>query len=462
MRNGDLFVLSDWQIENSISQVIGQGIRYDVDRQKVENGTLHVAIDSVAVFETNVLVTSAAGSALTVMFGITAVVAAICILNPKQCFGSCPTFYICNTDMPVAEGFSASIAPSLEATDIDAIYPACVGGGPLEIVMKNEALETHVVRFVNVLAVPRPPGTRVFAEPDGSLRECLVISEPASAVGPEGDILPLLRAPDHLERFSAADSTYLATRETLRLSFDAPKPRGEYGIVIGCRQSLLSTYVLYQTLAYMGTQAGYWIAELERGRLGEAGADLVGLLGGIDVRVEVRPGEWEQVGEIDEFGPIATDRHLLTFSARTQWTGRVELVMTQGGWRIDDVALATLGDRVEPLRLEPVDVCREGASDPDALATLLDPDRSLATLPGDTYALLYAVPDDGREYELFLESRGYYLEWIRTQWLQEESAANLSELFFDPHAALTRLAPDFKRVEGTMEASFWSSRYAGP
>jgi hypothetical protein len=46
--------------------------------------------------------------------------------------------------------------------------------------------------------------------------------------------------------------------------------------------------------------------------------------------------------------------------------------------------------------------------------------------------------------------------------LQEESAANLSELFFDPHAALTRLAPDFKRVEGTMEASFWSSRYAGP
>ena len=460
MRNGDLFVLGDWWITGT-SSVSGTGTQYDVHRQQVQTGELHVPIDSVAVFETNVLVTSGAGAALTFMVGVTAAVAVICIVNPKTCFGSCPTFYVWDPDRPAAEGFSASIAPSLEDTDVDALA-ASRSGGPLEIVMKNEALETHVVRFVNVLAAPHRTGARVFAGLDGTFWECASASPPVAATGPEGDILPLVRDVDHVERVSLADSSYLAARETLRFTFDNPPPAGDCGIVIGCRQSLLSTYVLYQTFAYMGTLAGHWIAEIERGRLGDAGLELVNLLGGIEVRIEERPGEWTTVGEIDEFGPIAVDRHLVRFAAPAEWTGRVELEMTRGGWRIEDVALATLSRRVEPLRLAPVDVARDGASDPAALAALLDPERSLTTLPGDAYTLLYSLPDDGREYELFIESRGYYLEWVREEWMREESATHLAEMFFDPRAALTRLAPEYKRVEPNMERAFWSSRYAKP
>jgi hypothetical protein len=315
---------------------------------------------------------------------------------------------------------------------------------------------------VNVLAAPHRPGARVFAAPGGTLHECVALAPPAAANGPEGDILPLVREADRGERFSPADSSHLATRETLRFEFDHPLPQGECGIVIGCRQSLLSTYVLYQTFAYMGRQAGHWIAEIERGRLGDAGLELVNLLGGIAVRVEERPGVWREIGEITEFGPIAVDRHLVTFDAPAAWTGRVEFELTKGGWRIDEVALATLADRVEPLRLAPVDVARDGRPDPAALATLLDPARALTTLPGDSYTLLYSLPDDGREYEVFIESRGYYLEWIRKEWLPEENATHLAELFFDPRAALTRLAPEYKRVEPRMEKAFWSSRYAKP
>jgi hypothetical protein len=461
MRNGDLFVLEDWRVESGTDAVMGRGSRYDPDRREVGAGDYTVPIDSVALFETNVLKGSGAQAALTVMAGITVGIGIICAVSPKTCFGSCPTFYLGDPDRPVAEGFSASIAPSLEATDIDALFPRRAVPGPLEIVMKNEALETHVVRHVDLLAVPHRPGTRVFAAPDGSFREATSLAAPVFSVGPEGDVLPLVRDADHAERFSPADSTCLAARETLEFGFD-PVPCGACGVVIGCRQTLLSTFVLYQTFAFMGRDAGHWMAELERGKLGDAGTRLVDMLGGAVVRVETRPGVWKDVGEIREFGPIAVDHHLVEFDAPDSWTGRVQIELTKGGWRIDDVALATLGDSVEPLRLAPVDIARDSASDPAALAALLDPERSLTTLPGDVYTLLFSIPEDGRDYDVFIESRGYYLEWIRDEWMREESVTRLAEMFFDPDAALTRLAPEYKRVEPAMEAAFWSSRYAKP
>ena len=63
----------------------------------------------------------------------------------------------------MAEGFSASIAPSLEATDVDAINTVARGGEAFEVTMKNEALETHSVRHVDLLALPRVDGRRAIA-----------------------------------------------------------------------------------------------------------------------------------------------------------------------------------------------------------------------------------------------------------------------------------------------------------
>jgi hypothetical protein len=461
MRNGDLFVLENWQVTAGKGDVFGNGTHYNTHRQVITQGPLSVPIDSVAIFETNHLELSGVGAGLTVLAVVTAAGIVICAFNPKQCFGSCPTFYVFDADRPVAEGFSASIAPSLEATDIDAVGRS-VRGGPLEVHRTNEALETHAIRFVHLLAAPHAPGARVFADRDGTLWTSSRVSAPVRAQGPEGDILQRVRSADGEERSSLADSTNLAARETLRFAFD-PLPAGtRAGVVIGCRQSLLSTYLLYQTLAYMGTQAGHWIASLERGDLGSAGAEIVNLLGGIDVRVELSSGQWIAAGTIDEFGPIATDRHLVTFEVPPDWSGNVELTLTRGGWRIDNVALARLDGPVSPLRLDPVDVARDGATDTAALDALRDPDRHLATLPGDRYTLVYDIPDDGRDYEIFIESRGYYLEWIRDEWLHEESPAYLAEVFFDPRAALIRLAPEYKKLEPGMERAFWSSRYEKP
>lgn len=463
MKNGNTYVLQAWEMDAPRQRVIGTGTLYSALRDTLKQGEFLVGIDSVAIFETNVIQTSGTATALTIFTGITAAVTIYCIANPKTCFGSCPTFYISDGDVMhlKAEGFSASIAPSLEATDIDALLRARVTDNTFEIQMRNEALETHVVRSVDLLALPRGKGTSVFADIDGSFWECTSLISPASARAPEGDCRRLLLYADENERYSRADSTYLGEKETIDIEF-TDIPHQPCGLVIGCRQTLLSTYLLYQTFAYMGNDAGYWFAQIERNTLKQHPNTIQTILGVIEISIKDSLGNWKAVGQIDEYGPLATDIHLVRLGTLSGNTAQVRLKMTKGNWRIDYVALAGLSRTVEAIRLQPCLVLNNGLEDKRAQGMLCDSTLALITLPGDIYTFKYRVPDDTGDYELFLQSRGYYLEWIRKEWVEEENALLLAEIFFNPEAALKRLAPEFKYVEEEMEDYFWRSRYVRP
>src|SRR5207247_6827969 len=106
---------------------MGSGELLDPNRDGIRAGAVAAPLDSVALFETNVEVNELPPviSALAIVFGVTLAIIAIgCALDPKACFGSCPTFYVTEAGRPalVAEGFSSSVAPSLAATGIDAPY----------------------------------------------------------------------------------------------------------------------------------------------------------------------------------------------------------------------------------------------------------------------------------------------------------------------------------------------------
>ena len=133
--------------------------------------------------------------------------------------------------------------------------------------------------------------------------------------------------------------------------------------------------------------------------------------------------------------------------------------MTQGFWRIDRVALVRLGEHVQPLRLDPQSVISLGNEEIDVGKQWDMSARPLTLLPGDAYSLTYQLPENPASFELFMESKGYYLEWIRTEWLAEENPTKVAQLFTDPDEFLRRIAPEFKRVEPDMERAFWNSRY---
>ena len=183
MKDGELYVLSNWRIDESAQQVVGEGERLGLERKTLERDTFTIPLDAVALFETNVVHHSPAVAALAVITGISVAVTAYCIANPKACFGSCPAFYVTDGQGPVlqAEGFSASLSPSLEARDVDALYRARPTTRELTVTMKNEALETHVVRYVRLLAAPALPADVSWRRPMAPFERPPICARPTSA-----------------------------------------------------------------------------------------------------------------------------------------------------------------------------------------------------------------------------------------------------------------------------------------
>lgn len=462
LRGGDVYLLSDWRVDGG--RVSGTGSLLDLNRAAVREGAFDVPVDSALLFETNVVSRSGASTALTVMAGVTAAVAGICAASPKTCFGSCPTYYVDDgegRELLQAEGFSASIAPGLEATDIDMLERVRAGDSLLRVRVTNEALETHVIRHTDLLAAPRRDGARVFLTPEGVFLETSEPVPASSCSGAEGDCSVALAASDGVERFSLADSSDLATREVIDLVFDEV-PDGELGLVIQARQTLMTTYLIYQALAYLGQNAGRWLAALassDGAALGDVGS-MGHLLGQVEVMVPDSTGEWVVAGAVGETGPLATDTKVVPLGrVGTAGQLRVRLRLTRGLWRLDRVGLAQVGEPVRPVRILPTMVRREGVAEAEALRLLTDRSEPLVTLPGDEYEISYRLPEHPSRYELFLEARGYYLEWMRQEWMAEENAVAAARMLLDPAGMLRALAPEFKRLEPEIEELFWNSRY---
>jgi hypothetical protein len=462
LRDGSVQIFKRWTISDSAKAVYGDGDLLDANRNRLKTGRDTIPFSKVVLFETNDVWLSPATVGMTIVSMGSAALSIYCMANPKACFGSCPTFYAWDGERMSlqAEGFTSSVLPSLEAVDIDALYGAKPFSRRFELQMTNEAMETHVIRSANILALPRPEGGRVFSSPTEEFFTASTLIPPSACTAPEGDCTALLRSFDARERFSLADSLDLAEREVLDIRFDT-LPAGTLGVVAGFRQTLLPTYLFYQGLAYLGTSASTWMAMCERkeGGVRSSFASMIRVLGGIEVLVQDEQHRWVTAGEFSETGPIAVNVQVLPLRQKTGDPHMIRFRMCKGMWRLDFVALCPITPSGPPVRVPLLEVMRHDTADRNALISLTDPAKVLVTLPGDAYTLIYRLPEDYTRYELFLESRGYYMEWMRQEWLADENPEKTVQMFTRPEAFLKDEAPRFKAVESSMEDLFWRSRY---
>jgi hypothetical protein len=462
MYDGGLFVLANYKADEARGFIAGVGPFYDAARNLISNGPQVVRFSDIELFETNdpESVPHNGIAILAVVTGVSLAATALCATNPKSCFGSCPTFYTqdgAGWSMQ-AEGFSASVARAFESTDVDAMWTAAPRSRTFDVLMTNEALETHVVDSVRVVTVPRPPGGRVLRA-GKSYYPARALRSPKSCVSSSGDCLADVAEIDSRAYVSAAGKDDLATKETLELTF--PAVHGRSGILIAARNRLHNTFLFYQGLAYMGRSAGDWFTRMNHtareGLQGYLAFDK--LLGDIDVSIRARDGTFRPIGSYAEVGPIAREVQLVPLPEDAGADGSpstVRLVMTAGNWKLDYVGLADLDAPVEPVFLDPVQVLQDGKVNGSALVLLKEPGAHLVTYPRDAYTIRFELPPG--DQELFLESRGYYYEWIRNSWLAEESNWDLMRMLLDPEGAMRRLAPAYKRIEGDMDRIFWQSR----
>jgi hypothetical protein len=467
LKNGDVCIMKDaWSIDTVRNAVAGYGIRYNYNRRLITANDLVIPVDSVAIFETNKpLKDTEKGriGALTILASADAILGLICLTNPKACFGSCPTFYTgTNQDIHYAnaEGFSSSIVPSMEKPDIDAL-DITVRQRDFSITMKNEALETHCVKDVKLLACPLNPGEHVYQTNHDLFYSSNKVYSLQQALAPEGDITALLATNDKHEWVSLSDKNDLAAREDVLLDYGYVRSDEPLALNISFRQSFLSTYLFYSTMGYMGNEVGTYFAKIETDKKTR---DFVNGMyekcGGIDIFVwNEKTDAWDYQDTFNEKGPIAFNDLIMPLKTEER-TGslKIKLHIGKGSWKLDYAAVVNMKEELKPIAISAERIMKKGKEDTVAKACLNDSKEHLISMPGDVYKFSFALPSETTDYQLFLYTKGYYLEWMRDHWLKDKNLLSLKQMRDNPARFLKREAPHYKRYEREMNDLFWGSR----
>ncbi len=469
LKNGDVYILKDtWEVDTVQKLISGVGSSFDFNRNKTSEGLLSIDLDSVAIFETNKKLGKTEPKrirTLAILAGVDVAVGAICLINPKACFGSCPTFYMNEEDdfhFADAEGFSNAIAPSMEYFDIDALNNPKVDGSTFSLTMKNEALESHMVKNLKLLAFPRAQGQRVYQSPANDFYRCENIQFLTRAHGPEGSLSSLLKVQDRQERFSLSDPDNLSSKEEIFLTFGNITDPENLGLLIDFRQTLMTTYFIYSAMGYMGDEVGDIFAKLETSSETKEKLEngIKKELGKIEIYVlDESNGSWIYRGGFYETGPIAFNRQILPLNISAEGSSlKIKVVLNKGLWRIDDFALTNIRKKVEPIEIIPYEVLNKGLPDATAKGEINADDHYLISMPGSEYKFNFELPLAHQDYELFLYSKGYYLEWMRQSWIKDKNLLKLRQMIENPKRYLLLEAESYKEYERTMEQQFWDSK----
>lgn len=460
LRDGSVVVFPDgFRLDRDT--LFGPATSYDaslLDSARVS----HVALGEVVGVESFRGTVNAPATVLGSLLGTAATglgVAALAV----AIFGSCPTFYADSVGTPVleAEGFSYSIASLFEARDVDRLRFGPEAGGVVRLEVRNEAAETHYINQLALLEVAHAADESVLPDPQGGPLAVRGLRAPTRAIARSGrDVRDVLADADGavfssdsatLWRADAADPD-----DRIDLVFPTGGATDSLGLVLRVRNSLLTTILLYDVmLAGQGARALDWLAhDLERiGPALELGRWYAGTMG---IRVSVADGDaWRRVAWIRDVGPIAwKDIGVMVPAAGD--TVRVRLEFVADAWRIDRVALG--GDARRPASRD-VGVARVtdamGADQADALAAVRDPDEHyLRTMPGHWFSVTFAPDPVAGPRTFLLVSQGYYVEWMRPDWLRQPDRG-----FTPSPAPVAEALAAWRAKRADYEHRFFASRF---
>lgn len=452
-----------FEVKNDV--LIGKGMRYPLTRQQGIAVT-QVPLDSVACLERYKKQMQSA----PFLASIPAVTAASAFAF-AAIFGSCPTVYSHDGEKYSleAENFSYSISQRFEADDLDRLDFGKAVNDEYHLKIANEALETHYINSVNLLAVEHAPGFEAF--PSANHRVVLFgkESEMLSANSKSGcDVTALISSRD--ERWYQSDSlavselTHTITQDWIEARVKIPQHARKMYVALRLRNTLMNTVLLYDVmLRSQGIAAVDWLgSETENlfyaWRLGQWYKKHFGL------RIQVFDGkQFDEAVRIGDTGPIAWHQVAAELPAPPGEVALLRFSFLPDNWAIDWIGISF--DENEDFRVRQI-VCSEiadraGNSQADLIALIKKKDdRYLVTYPGESYLLKFKVnPEpEGRRRTYFLKSRGFYVEWLRREWLtQNDGEAQRFEL---NDQAIMRTAQLWLAKKPRFEREFFESKIA--
>ncbi len=432
MKDGSTVVFEDG-IRVRDGRVWGNGEKYDLSLNSgVE--TSSVSLDDLAAMES---FQSTVDRTATTLGTGGAVVGGILGggLLAVAIFGSCPTTYadIGGESILEAESFSYSIVPNLEARDVDKLGTTARNDEVI-LEVRNEALESHYINQIELLQVSHQKHQSVFPDPDGGLVVFDSPLHPISAVDQSGhDLMGVLEYADgtpwraETERLARVSMQDL--EDHIHLEFDIPPSQDDVALLLRFRNSLLNTVLLYDVmLKGLGFQALDWMSartpDLQMLKTAHWYNDRMGM------RIEVwDQGRYREIAHVEDQGPIAWKELAVPLAVPSGARVKLRLSFLTDNWRIDWVAAAPM-QPVVPNVIPVRQVSTTGQIDLEkTLSSLASPDTSyVMTKPGDRMKLSFDVKPEQEDNisTFFLAAQGYYIEWMRSDWLQPSDKVSVA------------------------------------
>lgn len=398
-----------------------------------------------------------------------------CLICPKCCFGSCPTVYIRDNGQYLfcSELFSYSISPYMEADDLDLLVSDYSRKGePLDVRVTNEALETHYINEMTLLQVTHPKNTAVYPTSDNRLLLYRELRSPDEAKNSQGDdVLAQVaktdqlgyRSPEHLVG-ELKNGPYF---DHIDLRFRVPPSTSRINLLLKAKNTLLSTVLFYEiVLASQGIDALGWIEKMNTDR------DYANFFQSVyrafsGIAVKVRKGdEWIDIGKIKDMGPIGYKYVASVIPTYNQTDLWVRLEFIPDNFIFDGIFFDYKNEEAEnSLSVEPVD-CEavfdsNGQRREDVLRLLREKDSLyLVTEPSDAYHFFYRAREvrDDKAISFFIQSEGYYTEWLRGKWVREKSFSNYTFNLNDFAGTFRQLAESWLGSKKLMEETFDKTR----
>ncbi len=457
-------------------QIVGTGMAYPLLDDLHSTVRDRVPLDSVVgveAFEGKVLM----AQSVTLSIAASALTGAATIALLKAVFGSCPTVYADTGTGAVlqAEGFSYAIAPLLENRDVDPLNVRVDADDRIRLELRNEALETHFINHIELLAVRHAKDAVVIPDQGGKLVEVGLAAALTSARDRSGrDVrVELARADSQL--FASAPATVNSAHagdldDWIDLEADDLPNGDSVAVVLRLRNSLLNTVLLYDGILG-GRDAADWMT----GGLQNIGTALdvsrwyirtMGMHATVD-GVPLPASTVREHARLSDVGPIAFRdvAIVLPRSRKDAKHVRVRLRFVADDWRIDRAVIAGTVSRPTPSTVHLTRVVvpnpahgGPAVADTAALRALADADdRYLQTQPGQRMTLEFATkPAAGDSTTSYLIAwQGWYREWIRGSWLANPTRTTA---WVPGDSAVSTALTRWRSKRDGLERAFYSSR----
>jgi hypothetical protein len=448
----------------------GRGVRYDLLRQG-SKGVEVVPLDSVAAIE-RYDVHSNAGA--TVALAGIPVSAALSLaltgsLTPlfKALFGSCPTVYTWdgNAYSLEAEAFSFNVTRLLSGRDLDRLDLGRPVDGEYRLMVTNEALETHYIDHLALVTADHVLGYKAFPTDAGRVVLFGRETRLARAENQAGrDVCALIVSRDTAwYRTDSARVRQLAdsaVHDWIDIAVPVPKGARRLCLALRGRNTLMSTVMFYDVLLKsQGVSSLDWQGMSRRSlpyavNLSRWHHRHFGL------RIRTRSGSgYRDLAWIRDAGPIAWHDVAVELPVPRGDTCHLRLDFLPDNWMIDWIGVSF--DNPEPAQVREIPcgavrVADGTVSGAEAVLLARNDGHYLVTAPGDCRYLVFRPEpvSGGLEREYFVRSGGYYIEWLRPDWLESGPAA-----WFQPRdEALTELATLWLQKRPDLERRFFEMR----